>query len=47
VHRGTVVNVAHVASAVHLSLGRLGLKMRGRTETLPVARQYAHRFRQM
>lgn len=47
VHRGTVVNVAHVASAVHLSLGRLGLKMRGRTETLPVARQYAHLFRQM
>uniref|UniRef100_A0A0S4U1J3 Uncharacterized response regulatory protein VV2_1193 n=1 Tax=Ralstonia solanacearum TaxID=305 RepID=A0A0S4U1J3_RALSL len=47
VHRGTVVNVAHVASAVHLSLGRRSLKMRGRTETLPVARQYAHRFRQM
>ncbi|WP_296225271.1 LytR/AlgR family response regulator transcription factor [Ralstonia sp. UBA689] len=47
VHRGTVVNVAHVSSAVHLSLGRLGLKMRGRTETLPVARQYAHLFRQM
>jgi DNA-binding LytR/AlgR family response regulator len=47
VHRGTVVNVAHVLSAVHLSLGRLGLKMRGRTETLPVARQYAHLFRQM
>jgi len=47
VHRGTVVNVAHVSSAVHLSLGRLGLKVRGRTETLPVARQYAHLFRQM
>lgn len=47
VHRGTVVNVAHVSSAVHLSLGRLGLKIRGRSETLPVARQYAHMFRQM
>lgn len=47
VHRGTVVNVAHVSSAVHLSLGRLGLKIRGRTETLPVERQYAHLFRQM
>ncbi|MFP3889248.1 LytTR family DNA-binding domain-containing protein [uncultured Ralstonia sp.] len=47
VHRGTVVNVAHVSSAVHLSLGRLALKMHGRTETLPVARQYAHLFRQM
>ncbi|MGN5353429.1 LytR/AlgR family response regulator transcription factor [Ralstonia sp. L16] len=47
VHRGTVVNVAHVSSAVHLSLGRLGLKIRGRAETLPVARQYAHLFRQM
>ncbi|ATJ86365.1 LytR/AlgR family response regulator transcription factor [Ralstonia solanacearum] len=46
-HRGTVVHVAHVSSAVHLSLGRLALKMRGRTETLPVARQYAHLFRQM
>ena len=47
VHRGTVVNVAHVSSAVHLSLGRLGLKIRGRAETLPVARQYSHLFRQM
>lgn len=47
IHRGTVVNIDCVASAVNQSLGRLSLKLRDRTESLPVARQYAHLFKQM
>lgn len=47
IHRGTVVNIDCVASAVNQSLGRLSLKLRNRPESLPVARQYAHLFKQM
>lgn len=47
IHRGTVVNIDCVASAVNQSLGRLTLRLRDRPETLPVARQYAHLFKQM
>ncbi len=47
IHRGTVVNIDCVASAVTQSLGRLSLRLRNRSESLPVARQYAHLFKQM
>lgn len=47
IHRGTVVNIDCVASAVNQSLGRLTLKLRNRPETLAVARQYTHLFKQM
>ncbi|MGO4302435.1 MULTISPECIES: LytR/AlgR family response regulator transcription factor [unclassified Cupriavidus] len=47
IHRGTVVNIDCVASAVNQSLGRLSLRLRNRPESLPVARQYAHLFKQM
>lgn len=47
VHRGTVVNIDHVASARPTSLGRMTLTLRTRPETLSVSRQYAHLFRQM
>lgn len=47
IHRGTVVNIDCVAAAVSQSLGRMALKLRNRPETLPVARQYAHLFKQM
>lgn len=47
IHRGTVVNIGCVASAVNQSLGRLTLKLRNRPETLAVARQYTHLFKQM
>jgi DNA-binding LytR/AlgR family response regulator len=47
IHRGTVVNIDCVASAVTQSLGRLSLRLRNRPESLPVARQYAHLFKQM
>jgi len=36
-----------VASAITQSLGRLSLRLRDREEVLPVARQYAHLFKQM
>ena len=45
IHRGTVVNIDCVASAVNQSLGRLTLKLRNRPETLPVARQYTYLFK--
>ena len=47
IHRGTVVNIDCVASAANQSLGRMSLKLRNRPESLPVARQYAHLFKQM
>ncbi|CAG9167118.1 LytR/AlgR family response regulator transcription factor [Cupriavidus pinatubonensis] len=47
IHRGTVVNITCVASAVPQSLGRVSLRLRDRPESLPVARQYAYLFKQM
>ncbi|MCS6764642.1 MAG: LytTR family DNA-binding domain-containing protein [Candidatus Protistobacter heckmanni] len=45
VHRGTLVNIDHVAGSVSGPLGRLQLWLRQREELLPVSRQYAHLFR--
>lgn len=47
IHRGTVVAIAHVSAAVRDDSGRLRLTLRGRNETLPVSRVFAHLFRQM
>ncbi|GIZ51389.1 LytR/AlgR family response regulator transcription factor [Noviherbaspirillum aridicola] len=47
VHRGTVVNLKFVEAALRDDAGRLALRLRGRTQTLPVSRVYAHLFRQM
>lgn len=47
VHRGTVVNVQCIQSAVRDESGKLSLKLRGRDAMLPVSRVYAHLFRQM
>ncbi|MBL8485740.1 MAG: response regulator transcription factor [Rhodocyclaceae bacterium] len=47
VHRGTVVNLAQIASARHDALGRVSLTLRDRPEAVPVSRTYAHLFRQM
>jgi DNA-binding LytR/AlgR family response regulator len=47
VHRGTVVNVRHIASAHHGLLGKVMLSLRGRPEKLAVSRSYVHLFRQM
>jgi DNA-binding LytR/AlgR family response regulator len=47
VHRGTVVNLAHVASSSRDLAGRVTLRMKSRPERVSVSRAYAHRFKQM
>jgi DNA-binding LytR/AlgR family response regulator len=47
IHRGTVVNLAHVAATTRDLAGRIRLKLKSRPEMLPVSRAYTHRFRQM
>jgi DNA-binding LytR/AlgR family response regulator len=47
VHRGTIVNIARVASVEREFGGRLTLRLRGRDDTLRVSRAYAGRFEQM
>ncbi|HEY8609103.1 MAG TPA: LytTR family DNA-binding domain-containing protein [Noviherbaspirillum sp.] len=47
IHRGTVVNLKFVEAAVRDDSGKIALRLRGRQQTLPVSRVYAHLFRQM
>ena len=47
VHRGTVVNLAHVVSTSRDLAGRLSLALKSRNERVAVSRAYAHRFKQM
>jgi len=47
VHRGTIVNVAHVAATTRDLTGRVLLRMKSRPETVPVSRAYGHLFKQM
>jgi DNA-binding LytR/AlgR family response regulator len=47
IHRNTIVNLRAVQSARRDFAGRLTLQLRGRTESLPVSRAFAHRFQQM
>ncbi|APW43588.1 LytR/AlgR family response regulator transcription factor [Rhodoferax saidenbachensis] len=47
IHRGTVVHSACIHSVERDEAGKLSLKLRGRPETLPVSRLYAHRFKAM
>jgi DNA-binding LytR/AlgR family response regulator len=47
VHRGTVVNLAHVTSSSRDLAGRVTLGLRLRRERIAVSRAYAHRFKQM
>jgi DNA-binding LytR/AlgR family response regulator len=47
IHRGTVVNINSIHSAVRDESGKLTLKLRGRSENLPVSRVFAHLFKQM
>jgi len=47
VHRGTVVRADAIAMAVRDDAGKLEIKLRGRPESLPVSRLYAHRFKAM
>ena len=47
VHRGTIVNLAHVQATNRDFAGRLSLALKTRAETIAVSRAFAHRFRQM
>ncbi len=47
VHRGTVVQVAHIAAVQRDETGRTTLLLRQRPETLAVSRLYASRFKAM
>lgn len=47
VHRGTVVNLAHVARASRDLAGRVTLTLKARREPIRVSRAFAHRFKQM
>ena len=47
VHRGTIVNLAHVATTARDFTGRVSLTLKTRPETIAVSRAFAHRFKQM
>lgn len=47
VHRGVVVRVAAIERLRKDELGRAVLRLKGRTETLPVSAAFVHRFRGM
>lgn len=47
VHRGTIVNVAHVTATTRDLAGRIFLALKSRAEKIAVSRAYAHRFKQM
>jgi DNA-binding LytR/AlgR family response regulator len=47
VHRGTVVNLAHVATTTRDLAGRVTIALKSRRERVAVSRAYAHRFKQM
>ncbi len=47
VHRGTIVNVRHVATTIRDLTGRVTLTLKSRPEKVAVSRAYAHLFKQM
>ena len=47
IHRGTLVNVAAIASVSRDGPEKQSVHLRGRPEALPVSRQFFHLFRQM
>jgi DNA-binding LytR/AlgR family response regulator len=47
IHRGAVVNMHCILAAVRDETGKLSVKLRGRSESLPVSRVFAHLFKQM
>jgi DNA-binding LytR/AlgR family response regulator len=47
VHRGTIVNVAHIKTTTRDLTGRVSLTLKTRTERIAVSRAYAGLFRQM
>lgn len=47
IHRGTIVNVRHVAGVSRNLRGQLCVRLRRRTDVLPVSAPYSHLFRHM
>lgn len=47
VHRGTIVNLDHIATTTRDLAGRVMLAMKSRPEKVQVSRAYAHLFKQM
>jgi DNA-binding LytR/AlgR family response regulator len=47
IHRGTIVAVRHIAGTTRDFRGRTLLKLKTRSEQLPVSRAYLHLFKQM
>lgn len=47
IHRGTIVRVAAIERLQKNELGRHGIRLRGRSEWLPVSEAFVHRFRAM
>jgi DNA-binding LytR/AlgR family response regulator len=47
IHRGTIVNIRHIAGISRDYRGRLRVKLKQRSEALPVSTPYAHLFKQM
>ena len=47
IHRGTLVNVAAIASVSRDGTEKQSVHLRGRAEKLAVSRQFFHLFRQM
>lgn len=45
IHRGTIINLAEIASATRDAAGRLSLRLKSRKETLQVSRVFADLFR--
>ena len=45
IHRSTIVNHRHIASAVRIDEGNMVLSLRGRSEKLPVSRHFQSLFR--
>jgi DNA-binding LytR/AlgR family response regulator len=47
IHRGTLVNVKCIHTAVRDEAGKLSIRLHGRPESLAVSRVFAHLFKQM
>jgi DNA-binding LytR/AlgR family response regulator len=47
IHRGTIVNVAYIAGVTRDFRGRMAVRLKKRTETLPVSDTYSYLFKQM
>ena len=47
IHRSAIVNIRAIESVVHAGSRNLAVRLKGRSEVLPVAENYRHLFRQM